>query len=167
MPDGDWRTINRDLASTRFSPLNQINKSNVATLKQAWSYTIALRSARPVPLVIDGTMYLPAGSRLIALDADSGKEVWTYSFPASAAPTANAASSARPPATPTFSTRWPGLLAGRRETPARLLVDERLQADVRSTSRPVKPVESFGDKGAVDVGVGYGGTPTIAAATSP
>ena len=39
MPDGDWQTINRDLASTRFSPLNQINKSNVATLKQAWSYT--------------------------------------------------------------------------------------------------------------------------------
>ena len=29
---GDWRTINHDLAATRFSPLDQINKSNVSQL---------------------------------------------------------------------------------------------------------------------------------------
>lgn len=159
MPDGDWQTINRDLASTRFSPLNQINKSNVATLKQAWSYTT--RSfGTAVPLVIDGTMYLPAGSRLLALDADSGKEVWTYSFPAGAAPTANAGSSARPPATPTFSTRGLGYWPGDAKTPARLLVmsGSKLMAFDLKTGQPVT---SFGDKGAVDVGVGYGGTPTI------
>jgi quinoprotein glucose dehydrogenase len=159
MPDGDWQTINRDLASTRFSPLNQINKSNVATLKQAWSYT-SRSFGTAVPLVIDGTMYLPAGSRLIALDADTGKEVWTYSFPANAAPTANANSSARPPATPTFSTRGLGYWPGDAKTPARLLVmsGSKLMAFDLKTGQPVA---SFGDKGGVDVGVGYGGTPTI------
>ena len=35
---GDWQTINRDLAATRYSPLNQINTSNVANLKLAWSF---------------------------------------------------------------------------------------------------------------------------------
>jgi quinoprotein glucose dehydrogenase len=159
MPDGDWQTINRDLASTRFSPLNQINKSNVATLKQAWSYT-SRSFGTAVPLVIDGTMYLPAGSRLIALDADTGKEVWTYVFPANAAPTANANSSARPPATPTFSTRGLGYWPGDAKTPARLLVmsGSKLMAFDLKTGQPVA---SFGDKGGVDVGVGYGGTPTI------
>ena len=38
MPDGDWRTINRDLASTRYSPLKDINRTNVAKLAAAWSY---------------------------------------------------------------------------------------------------------------------------------
>ena len=40
IPDGDWRTINRDLPATRYSPLDQINRSNVAQLKVAWSYPL-------------------------------------------------------------------------------------------------------------------------------
>ena len=40
IPDGDWRTINRDLAATRFSPLAYINRSNVSQLKEAWSYPL-------------------------------------------------------------------------------------------------------------------------------
>src|SRR5690606_17857062 len=38
IPDGDWRTIDRDAAATRFSPLDEINKSNVAQLRETWSY---------------------------------------------------------------------------------------------------------------------------------
>ena len=37
---GDWPNLNRDLAATRFSPLTQINTSNVASLKQAWTYRL-------------------------------------------------------------------------------------------------------------------------------
>ncbi len=29
LPDGDWRTINRDLAATRFSPLKDVKRSNL------------------------------------------------------------------------------------------------------------------------------------------
>jgi glucose dehydrogenase len=55
MPDGDWRTINRDLAATRFSPLDEINKSNVSQLAEAWSYPLrGFNNA--VPLVVGGTM---------------------------------------------------------------------------------------------------------------
>ena len=37
VPPGDWRTINRDLAANRYSPLKQINTSNVSSLKEAWT----------------------------------------------------------------------------------------------------------------------------------
>src|SRR5690606_36672230 len=61
IPDGDWRTIDRDAAATRFSPLDEINKSNVAQLRETWSYSFrAFNTA--VPLVVDGTMYSPAGN---------------------------------------------------------------------------------------------------------
>src|SRR6187549_2456622 len=81
IPDGDWRTINRDLASTRFSPLAEIDRSNVARLTEAWSYPFRSFTTA-VPIVIDGTMYIPAGSRIVALDADSGQEKWVYTIPA-------------------------------------------------------------------------------------
>ena len=41
VPDGDWRTINRDLAATRYSPLKDINAGNVAKLKEAWTFRLA------------------------------------------------------------------------------------------------------------------------------
>ena len=39
-PDADWPMFNRDYAGTRFSPLTQINTSNVTNLKQAWTYKL-------------------------------------------------------------------------------------------------------------------------------
>ena len=70
MPEGDWRTINRDAKATRFSPLDDINRSNVAELQPAWEYAFrAFNTA--VPLVIDGTMFIPAGNRVVALPADN------------------------------------------------------------------------------------------------
>ena len=33
------------------------------------------------PIVVNGVMYLPAGSRVLALDAETGKPVWEYKFP--------------------------------------------------------------------------------------
>src|SRR5258707_14327628 len=63
---GDWPSFNRDLASTRFSPLARINTKNVARLKRAWSYkTGKLRNAGSItggsevtPIVVGGVMYL-------------------------------------------------------------------------------------------------------------
>ncbi len=67
IPDGDWRTVNRDLASTRFSPLDQINRTNVSKLAVAWSYAMHGYGTAS-PLVIDGVMYFPAGARVVAVD---------------------------------------------------------------------------------------------------
>ena len=38
--EADWPMYNRDLAGTRYSPLTQINTSNVSALTQAWSYRL-------------------------------------------------------------------------------------------------------------------------------
>ena len=52
VPDGDWRTINRDLAATRYSPLDEINRSNVSQLSLKWSYAMKGFNTA-APLVID------------------------------------------------------------------------------------------------------------------
>ncbi len=147
IPDGDWRTINRDLASTRYAPLNQINKSNVSKLALAWSYPMKTFSTA-VPLVIGGTMYVPAGARVVALDADTGKEIWVHNLPKDGERQATA------------STRgvsyWPG--DGKTAPRILLMVGAKLTALDAKTG---ELVQSFGTGGAVDIGVGYGGTPTI------
>ena len=81
----DWPTYNRDFASTRYSPLTQINSSNVAKLSVAWSYKMRAEPGTPVagtmsqvtPIVVNGTIYLPAGNKIIALDPDTGREICT------------------------------------------------------------------------------------------
>ncbi len=85
----EWPVYGADAGQTRYSPLKQIDRSNVATLKVAWTYhtgdisdgkTMAARSAfETTPLVIDGVMYFTTPfSRVIALDSETGKELWQF-----------------------------------------------------------------------------------------
>jgi quinoprotein glucose dehydrogenase len=148
IPDGDWRTINRDLAATRFSPLNQINRSNVSSLALAWSYPLKGYNTAS-PLVISGVMYFPAGQRIVAVDADTGKEIWVHTEKLD-------------PEKPfdRVSSRGVGYWPGDTKTPARILVmvgARMLALDAKSG----EVVTSFGENGYKDVGVSYGGTPTI------
>jgi glucose dehydrogenase len=156
IPDGDWRTINRDAAATRFSPLDDINRGNVAQLTEAWNYPFRSFNTA-VPLVVDGTMYFPAGNRIVALDADTGQEKWVHALPAPPAP---AGGGAAPPA-PTASGRGVGYWPGDTATPARLLVmvGNRMLALDAATGQPSA---GFGTGGMIEVGLAYGGTPTIA-----
>ena len=153
IPPGDWRTIGRDLGLTRFSPLTQINKSNVSRLSTAWTY--ALKSVNSAaPLVVGGTMYFPAGFRIVALDADSGKELWVYTAQSGggASPTGRGGG---------FSARGVGYWPGDAKDPPRIVVmmgAKLLSLDAKTG----QPVASFGEGGTVDVGVSFGGTPTIA-----
>jgi len=84
VPPGDWHNINRDSGATRFSPLNQINAGNVANLKQAWTFTMT-GGGSSVPLVVNGVMFVSSGRRVVAIDGESGKEVWAFTLPAPAA----------------------------------------------------------------------------------
>ncbi len=108
MPAGDWRTINRDLASDRFSPLTQINTGNVANLKEAWTYQLT-GTTEQVPLVVDGVMFVTSGGKVAALDAVTGKEIWVFNLPKD--PNAPASTGGRR-FPPSFSNRgvgyWPG-----------------------------------------------------------
>ncbi len=74
--DADWPRYGGDLAGTRFSKLKQINTSNVATLKQAWTFPGA--GGEETPIVVDGVMYVSTTGGAVALDADTGKEIWRY-----------------------------------------------------------------------------------------
>ena len=78
VPPGDWVTLNRDYAATRYSPLTEINAGNVAKLVPAWSARAAAGGSA-VPLVVNGVMYVGNGGNLRALDAATGKEIWSYS----------------------------------------------------------------------------------------
>src|SRR5579883_2781931 len=88
-PMADWPYYAGDAGGSRYSPLTQINKSNVAALKIAWTYHTGDVSDgsgdRPksefetTPIVADGTMYLTTPfNRVIALDPETGQEKWRF-----------------------------------------------------------------------------------------
>jgi quinohemoprotein ethanol dehydrogenase len=77
---GAWLTYGRSYDEQRFSPLTQIDRSNVAELGLAFSYaTNTRRGMEATPLVVDGTLYTTgAWSRVYAVDATTGKERWRF-----------------------------------------------------------------------------------------
>src|SRR5262245_24337234 len=83
--NADWPMYARDVTGRKFSPLKQINASNVAKLKQAWTLTLRTNgapTAEVTPIVIGGIMYLPSESKILALEAHTGKQLWAYEPPA-------------------------------------------------------------------------------------
>jgi quinoprotein glucose dehydrogenase len=112
---GDWPTYGRDPGGARFSPLKEITAANVGKLKPAWTYRMQSaapasapqeqaqrqaegavparrRGPRPAssqatPLVVGGLMYLTTAARtVVALEPETGKEVWSYAPPTAGAP---------------------------------------------------------------------------------
>jgi quinoprotein glucose dehydrogenase len=84
---GEWPTYGGDLASTRYSPLDQITRDNFNTLEVAWRFKTESLGPRPefnfqsTPLMVDGIVYSTAGTRraVVALDAASGELLWMHS----------------------------------------------------------------------------------------
>ena len=77
----DWISYNRDWAETRFSPLDQINATNVGKLGLAWSFDIpnvgAGNRQEATHLVANGVLYsITPWSVVYAVDALTGKELW-------------------------------------------------------------------------------------------
>ena len=87
--DGDWPTYGRDQGGTRYSPLKQINRENVTSLRVAWTYhTHALEphseldkkaAFEATPILFEGSLYLSTPfDQVIALDPATGTEKWKY-----------------------------------------------------------------------------------------
>jgi quinoprotein glucose dehydrogenase len=84
---GEWPTYGGDLASTRYSPLDQITKENFNKLEVAWRFKTDALGPRPefnfqgTPLMVDGVVYSTAGTRraVVALDAGTGEMLWMHS----------------------------------------------------------------------------------------
>jgi PQQ-dependent dehydrogenase (methanol/ethanol family) len=83
-PDpGDWLMWRRTLDGWGYSPLAQINKTNVAQLRMVWTRALSAGNTQETtPLIHDGVMYLSsAGDYIQALDAKTGDFIWDYQRP--------------------------------------------------------------------------------------
>src|SRR5688500_8247105 len=78
--NADWLTHGRTYDEQRFSPLARIHQGNVSDLKLAWYFDLdTTRGQEATPLVIDGVMVVTsAWSKVFALDARSGRELWRF-----------------------------------------------------------------------------------------
>ena len=84
-PSHEWRHYGGTAGANRYSPADQINRSNVAQLKPAWVHHTGDSMERPqttiecTPIVVDGVMYITtARIKVQALDAASGKLLWSF-----------------------------------------------------------------------------------------
>jgi quinoprotein glucose dehydrogenase len=155
-----WPTYNRDLAGTRYSPLTQINTKNVSTLVEAWSYRLRPEPGRSVPavdkaassfeifqevtpIVVSGVMYLPSGHRVVALEPETGKEIWRHELPEGLASFRGVA-------------YWPG---DARLPPRIFFTSLKKLMALRADTGALDT--TFGDGGQIDLEIAYSGVPAI------
>jgi len=78
---GDWLSYGRSQGETRYSPLKQINASNVSRLGLSWTYVLGAGGGNQeaTPLVWNNTIYgITSWSVVFAVDARTGKELWRW-----------------------------------------------------------------------------------------
>lgn len=85
--NGEWRAYSGDKGSTKYSALDQINKSNVADLEVAWRWRYpdndtdkgADRATKVTPLVVGDVMYANSMYQIVsAINAKTGETIWTF-----------------------------------------------------------------------------------------
>ena len=140
---GDWPMYRHDLEGSGYSPLKQIDTSNVTKLAEAWSMPLSERGGLEVtPIVVDGVMYLPGTGHVFAVDAVTGKQIWSYDV--AMGPTRGVA-------------YWPG----DKDNAPRVVFTTFSRKMIELDAATGKPVASFGKDGSIDLTVGYSGVPTI------
>lgn len=139
----DWPMYAGDLAGTRFSKLTQIDTANVAQLAPAWTYTLGAPGSEATPIVVNGTMYLPSGDSVVALDAVTGQEIWKY-------PTGKGGAASR------GVSYWPGDA----NNPPRILFTTGTKlAALNAATGKLDP--GFGNEGEVELVVPWSGAPAV------
>ena len=88
MPEGDWQSYGRTAFGDRYSPLKQITPENAHKLVPAWTIRTGdmpgegdpgETTAENTPLKVNGMLYVcTPHSQVLALDPDTGKEIWRY-----------------------------------------------------------------------------------------
>jgi len=73
-----WPTYNGDYSGKRFSPLDQINASNVGSLTLAWVFHPHASTIKSTPLEVNGVLYFTVPDNVWAVDARYGREIWHY-----------------------------------------------------------------------------------------
>src|SRR5690349_7593762 len=88
---GEWKYYGGDSGSTKYSPLDQINKQNAGNLKVAWTWDspdlplqkenrmLTSFAHEATPLMVGGVLYTSTSlSQVAAINAETGKTIWTY-----------------------------------------------------------------------------------------
>ena len=84
--NGEWRAYGGDEGSTRYSPLDQINRDNIKNMRVAWVWKSdsLLPNAQPrsetTPIMVNGVLYFTMDQRryVIAANAGTGETLWMY-----------------------------------------------------------------------------------------
>ena len=85
--EGEWRHYAADKASTKYSPLDQIDRDNVGKLELAWSWANVDDQIQPpvrgaghfkaTPVMVGGKLYFTTAlQQVVAVDAGTGKTIW-------------------------------------------------------------------------------------------
>ena len=155
-PAQGWPAYAADNAATHYSPLTDITPENVSRLAVAWEWSPAEQNKQEfgtqpgnfqnTPLMIDDVLYVSTPyNRVIALDAESGKELWSYD--------PKAYEDGQPPNGTGFVHR--GIAAWRDASPGqggqtRIFLNSRWRL-LALDAKTGEPITSFGDKGVVDL----------------
>src|SRR5438477_608020 len=158
--DQEWRSYGHDPGGMRFSPLKQIDRSNVGQLRRLWTYHTGetnwnsipaghISAFESTPLMVDSVLYFSTpASRVIALDGETGKEIWIFD-PFSDAQTRRTVQNR---GVAYWEGNSPVTCSGRaRRTDKRIFygtLDGRLFALDAQTGRPCN---GFGNRGAIDL----------------
>ncbi|MES2492696.1 MAG: membrane-bound PQQ-dependent dehydrogenase, glucose/quinate/shikimate family [Pseudomonadota bacterium] len=148
---GEWTSYGNTAAGSRYSPLTQINQSNVAELKPAWTVRTGVMSNtglgfQATPLMVGDTVYLCTPNNIIlALDPETGARRWTHD------PKVNA-----PPAGTCRGVSYYEVPGAAGACSSRIIfgtTDARL---IAIDAKDGRPCADFGTAGAVDLKKGLG-----------
>ncbi len=90
IPDSGWPTYANDAGGTRYSPLQQINRTNIAQLRVAWTYRTGALPHDPeeldhkaafeaTPILVEGKLFLSTPyDHVIALNPETGAKIWEF-----------------------------------------------------------------------------------------
>ncbi|HJQ66743.1 MAG TPA: PQQ-binding-like beta-propeller repeat protein, partial [Gemmatimonadales bacterium] len=145
VPAGDWRVAGGDPGNTRYSSLDQINRTNVAQLQPVWTYHTGdmpqgHSEIQATAIVVDGVLFATTPAlAVIALKGDSGTLMWRFD---------------------PFETRERashvnrGVVYWKRGGDQRIFftAGRRLYALDARTGRPIT---TFGDSGSIDLAAGF------------
>jgi len=79
-PTDTWPTYNGDYTGRRYSPLKQIDSSNVKSLTLAWAFQANSQAIKSTPLEVNGILYFSVPEQVWAIDARTGRQVWHYHY---------------------------------------------------------------------------------------
>jgi PQQ-dependent dehydrogenase (methanol/ethanol family) len=73
---GEWTTYDGSFTANRYSPLAQVNRSNVQQLQPQFLFSPGGSGLEATPIVMDGIMYVTGGPQTCALNARTGSSIW-------------------------------------------------------------------------------------------